>query len=89
MEEGEGGMIWENSIEAYTLPYLKQMTSMSSVNEAEHPKLVLWDNLEGGVGREAGGEFMIGGTHVYLWLIHIDVWQKPSKQCKVIIIQLK
>ena len=23
VEEGEGGMIWENSIEAYTLPYLK------------------------------------------------------------------
>ena len=26
------------------------MTSVSSMNEAEHPKLVLWDNLEGGVG---------------------------------------
>ena len=27
--------------------------------------------------------------HVYLWLIHIDVWQKPSQYCKVIILQLK
>ena len=26
--------------------------------------------------------------HVYLWLIHIDVWQKPSQYCKVIILQL-
>ena len=26
--------------------------------------------------------------HVYLWLIHADVWQKPSHYCKVIICQL-
>ena len=30
-----------------------------------------------------------GGTHVYLWLIHVDVWKKPSQYCKVIILQLK
>ena len=42
------------------------MSSVSLMNEAEHPKVVLWDNLEGRVGREAGGEFMTGETHVYL-----------------------
>ena len=30
-----------------------------------------------------------GGTHVYQWPIHVDVWQKPSLHCKVIILQLK
>ena len=25
----------------------------------------------------------------YLWLIHIDVWQKPTQYCKTIILQLK
>ena len=45
--EGEGGMIWENSIETCTLPYVKQMTHVSSMHEAGHPKLVLWDNPEG------------------------------------------
>ena len=25
--EGEGGMIWENSIETYTLPYVKQIAN--------------------------------------------------------------
>ena len=45
--EGEGGMIWENSTETSTLPYVKQMTSTSSMNEAGYPKLVLWDNSEG------------------------------------------
>ena len=29
------------------------------------------------------------GTYVYLWLIHIDVWQKPTLHCKAIILQLK
>ena len=29
--EGKGRMIWENSIETSTLPYVKQMTSESSM----------------------------------------------------------
>ena len=29
------------------------------------------------------------GTWVYLWLIHVDVWQKPIQYCKAIILQLK
>ena len=29
------------------------------------------------------------GTYVYLWLIHIVVWQKPTQYCKAIILQLK
>ena len=35
----------------------------------------------GGVGREA--------IYVYLWLIHVDVRQKPAQYCKAIILQLK
>lgn len=27
--------------------------------------------------------------YVYLWLIHVDVWQKPTQYCKAIILQLK
>ena len=27
--------------------------------------------------------------YVYLWLIHVDIWQKPTKFCKAIILQLK
>ena len=29
------------------------------------------------------------GIYVYLWLIHIDVWQKPTQYCKALILQLK
>ena len=54
--EGEGGMIWENSTETCILPYVKQMTSPSSMHEIGHFKLVYWDNPErqdgeGGVRR--------------------------------------
>ena len=33
--------------------------------------------------------FKSEGTYVYLWLIHVNVWQKPSQHCKAIILQLK
>ena len=45
--EGQGGMIWENSIETCTFSYVKQLTSTSLMHEAGHPKPVLWDNPEG------------------------------------------
>ena len=38
---------------------------------------------------EVGGRFKREGTYVYLWLIHVDVWQKPTQHCKAIIRQLK
>ena len=36
-----------------------------------------------------GGGVEDGRTHVHLWLIHVDVWQKPPQYCKVIILQFK
>ena len=29
------------------------------------------------------------GTYVYLCLIQVDVWQKPTQFCKAIILQLQ
>jgi len=40
------------------------------------------------MGREVGGEVQGGGTHVHLWLIHVDVWEK-TQYYKVISLQLK
>ena len=41
------------------------------------------------MGRETGGRFRREGIYVYLWLIHVEVWQKTAKFCKAIILQLK
>ena len=64
------------------------MTSASSIHEAEHPGPVSMTTGRDEVGREVGGGFRMGGTHVYLWLIRVDIWQKPSQCCKAIILQL-
>ena len=88
MGEGEGGMIRENSIETCILPYVKQMNSASSMHEAGHSKPMFWDNPEGWVGGR-WGRVQDRGTHVYLWLIHVDGWQKQPQYFKVIILQLK
>ena len=52
-------------------------------------KPVPFDNLEGWDGVGGGREVQKEGTCVYLWLIHVDVWQKPIKHCKATIPQLK
>ena len=44
--------------------------------------LVLCDNLEGWDRWEMGGRFKREGTYVYLWLIHVDEWQKLTQYCK-------
>ena len=44
----------------------------------------LWDGVE----REVAGGFSREGTHVCPWPIHVDVWQRLSQYCKVIILQL-
>ena len=48
----------------------------------------LCDNLEGWDVERDGREVWREGTWVYLWLILI-VWQKTTKYCKAIILQLK
>ena len=35
-----------------------------------------------------GGRLKRLGTHMYFWLIHTSVWQKPIQHCKAIILQL-
>ena len=39
------------------------------------------------MGWEVGGSFKREGTYVYLWLIHVDEWQKPAQSCTAIIFQ--
>ena len=45
-----------------------------------------WPRGMGWRGRWEGGSGW--GTHVNLWLIHVNVWQKPLQYCKVISLQL-
>ena len=65
--EGEGGMIWENSIETCILSYVKQITSPGSMHETRCSGLVHWDDPEGWDGEGGSG----WGEHMYThgWLM--------------------
>ena len=47
------------------------------------------DNLEEWDGVGGGREFKKEETCVYIWLFHVDVWQKLTQHCKTVILQLK
>ena len=67
--EGEGGMIWENSIETYKSPYVKSIASGSLLYDSGNPKLVLCDNLEGWEGERRGRGLQEGGD-IYTPMAH-------------------
>ena len=62
--EGDGGMIWENSIETCILSSVKQNTSLGSMHETGCSGLVHWDDREGCDG-EGGGREDQDGEHMY------------------------
>ena len=73
-----------SSMGAYTLPYVKQIASGNWLYGSGSSNWGSVTTERGGMGLEVGG-----GTYVYVWLIHVDVWQKPAQYCKAIILQLK
>ena len=62
--EGEGGMIWEGSIETCTLSYVKWIARPGSMPETGWPGLVHWDD-PGGWDEEGGGSGVLDGEHMY------------------------
>ena len=62
--EGEGGMIWENGIEACIISYKKRIASPGSMHDTGSLGLVHWDDPEGWYG-EGGGRRVQDGEHVY------------------------
>ena len=85
MGEGEGGMIWENGIETCIISYMKQVASPGSMHHTGCLGLVHWDDPEGwygegGARREEGSGW---GTRVYLWQIHVDIWQNKYNIVKL------
>ena len=62
--EGEGGMIWENSIETCILSYVKQIASPGLMHETGCSGLVYWDDPEGWYG-DGGEKGVQDGEHMY------------------------
>ena len=72
-----------------TLPYVKQIANGNLLYGSGNSNRGSESIQRGGMGRLVGGRLKKEGTYVYLWLIHVDVWQKPTQFCKSIILQLK
>ena len=64
VEEGEGGMIWENGIETCKISYMKRVASPGSMHDTGCLGLVHWDDPEGWYG-EGGGRRVQDGEHMY------------------------
>ena len=62
--EGKGGKIWENGIETCIISCMKRVASPGSMHGTRCLGLVLWDDPEGGEGREEGGGFRMGNTGI-------------------------
>ena len=62
--DGEGGEIWENSIEICIISYMKRVASPDSMHNTGCLGLVHWDNPEGWYG-EGGGWRVQDGEHMY------------------------
>ena len=69
--------------------YVKLHGQWEFVEDTGSSNGMLCDNLEGWHGVGGGGKVQEGGTYVFLKLIHVNVWQKPTQYCKAIIFQLK
>ena len=71
--EGKGGINWESSTETYIT--ICKIDSGNLLYDSGNSNGALWQPRGVGWG---GREVQEGGTYVYLWLIHVDVWQKPT-----------
>ena len=85
--EDEDGKNGEGSMETCTLTYVKQIASGNMLYGSGNLSRGSVTTQRGGMGWEVGGRLTREGTCVYLWLIHVDVWQKHHHI--VIILQLK
>ena len=79
--DGDGGMIWENGTETCIISYMKRVSSPGSMHDTGCLGLVHWDDPEGWYGKERGRRGQ--GTCVYLWWIHVDIWQNQYNIVKL------
>ena len=62
--EGEGGEIWENSVETCIISCMKRVASPGSMHDTGCLGLVHWYDQREGMGREEGGGFRMGNTGI-------------------------
>ena len=82
VEEGEGGMIWENGTETYKLSHVKRITSPGLMHDTGYSGLMHWDDPEGW-DREGGGRGFRIGNPCTPMADSSQCMAKPIQFCKV------
>ena len=77
MGEGEGGLIWENSIEIRIISYMEQVASPGSMHDTGCLGLVPWDDPETWYGK-GGGRRVQDGEHIYTCGRFISIFGKTN-----------
>ena len=62
---------------------MKRVASPGSMNDTGCLGLVRWDDSEGWYGEGGGREGSGWGTCIYLWRIHVDIWQNQYNIVKL------
>ena len=75
--EGEGGEIWENSIETCIISCMKRVASPGSMHDSGCLGLVHWDDPEGWYG-EGEGRRVQDGEHRYTCGGFISIFGKTN-----------
>ena len=57
------------------------MNDAGSSNQVPYDKLEAWEGGSRGKGHKFLGSWNTC-VHVYLWLVHVDIWQTPTQYCK-------
>ena len=81
--EGEGGIIWKNSIETCILSYVKRIASTGSMHETGCSGPEHWDDPEGWDG-EGGGRGAQDGEHMYTHGGFMSMYGKKKKTTKIL-----
>ena len=79
----------KSTMETYILPYEKQIARQNFLYDTMSSNWCFLTTQSGGMDWEVGWRFKREWTYLYLWLLHIVIWQKPTHYCKAIILQLK
>ena len=75
-------MIRENGIETCIISYIKRIASPGLMHDTGCLGLVHLDDPEGMVQGGRWEEGLGCGTRVYLWRIHVDIWQNQYNTVK-------
>ena len=73
------------NMETYTLSYVSQIANGHFLYDSGNSNQGSVTTQKGAVGREV----LEGEDQICPQLIYIDIWQKPTQECKAVILQLK